>query len=280
MTLEIVNLSGRVIIHTAGMPIAQLSFLRMSRPAAHPYGSRHAGSHYQGQTGPTLSAGVRLLAVSLPDRLRYLPRAWQRKNAEPAPNPTPQSLPSPLTFCKPASKPYLPGSWNRPSQCRPTPTTTPSSGMTATAGATTTSRPRPLTRARLQQLPNPPGISWGHNQAAYIREPTAARCRTKTPLKARKNWPALFTTSWPTPPAIPAAPTVSQPTPFDPHEYAEEGLVAEIITAPMLSYHDLQPLADNANSAVYVKSWRWKLGEHPEHLITAANNETADDLTC
>ena len=62
LTLEIVNLSKRVIILTAGMPIAQLSFLQMSRPAAHPYGSRQAGSHYQGQTGPTPSAGVRLPA--------------------------------------------------------------------------------------------------------------------------------------------------------------------------------------------------------------------------
>ena len=62
LTLEIVNLSARVIILTAGMPIAQLSFLQMRQPAMHPYGSRQAGSHYQGQTGPTPSAGVRLPA--------------------------------------------------------------------------------------------------------------------------------------------------------------------------------------------------------------------------
>jgi dCTP deaminase len=38
-----------------GMKIGQISFLRMTSAAAHPYGSTEAGSKYQGQRGPTPS---------------------------------------------------------------------------------------------------------------------------------------------------------------------------------------------------------------------------------
>ena len=39
----------------AGMRIAQLSFLTLSTPAEHPYGSGPLGSKYQGQAEPTPS---------------------------------------------------------------------------------------------------------------------------------------------------------------------------------------------------------------------------------
>jgi dCTP deaminase len=38
-----------------GMRIAQLSFLTLSTPADHPYGSSKLGSKYQGQAEPTPS---------------------------------------------------------------------------------------------------------------------------------------------------------------------------------------------------------------------------------
>ena len=38
-----------------GMKIGQISFLRMTTPADHPYGSDATGSKYQGQRGPTPS---------------------------------------------------------------------------------------------------------------------------------------------------------------------------------------------------------------------------------
>ena len=41
----------------------------------------------------------------------------------------------------------------------------------------------------------------------------------------------------------------------------------------MLSYHDLQPPADNANSAA-------KRSQRVFDLLTAANNETADAPIC
>jgi dCTP deaminase len=38
-----------------GMPIGQLSFMRMDGPVEQPYGSRDKGSKYQGQAEPTPS---------------------------------------------------------------------------------------------------------------------------------------------------------------------------------------------------------------------------------
>jgi dCTP deaminase len=37
------------------MKIGQLSFVQLSEPAEHPYGTRGLGSKYQGQAGPTPS---------------------------------------------------------------------------------------------------------------------------------------------------------------------------------------------------------------------------------
>ena len=38
-----------------GLPIAQLSFMALDRPALRPYGSAGLGSHYQGQRAATES---------------------------------------------------------------------------------------------------------------------------------------------------------------------------------------------------------------------------------
>lgn len=51
ITLEFTNLSDRVFHLTDGMYICQISFEKLDRPAARPYGSEGLGSNYQGQTG-------------------------------------------------------------------------------------------------------------------------------------------------------------------------------------------------------------------------------------
>ncbi len=53
ITLELHNAGQATLRLERGMPIAQLSFHRLSSPALRPYGSAELGSHYQGQTGPT-----------------------------------------------------------------------------------------------------------------------------------------------------------------------------------------------------------------------------------
>lgn len=55
LTLELSNFARLPIRLTYGMKIGQLSFIRLSSPAARPYGSAGLGSRYQGQTGPTPS---------------------------------------------------------------------------------------------------------------------------------------------------------------------------------------------------------------------------------
>ena len=55
ITLEISNLSKFPITLYAGMPIAQISFSKMSGAAARPYGSKSLNSKYQYQNGPTES---------------------------------------------------------------------------------------------------------------------------------------------------------------------------------------------------------------------------------
>src|SRR5215208_3402717 len=55
LTLELSNVANLPIAIYPGMKIGQISFLRMSSPAEHPYGSDKAGSKYQGQRGPTPS---------------------------------------------------------------------------------------------------------------------------------------------------------------------------------------------------------------------------------
>jgi len=55
LTLELSNVANLPITVYPGMKIGQISFLRMSTPAEHPYGSAGLGSKYQGQHGPTPS---------------------------------------------------------------------------------------------------------------------------------------------------------------------------------------------------------------------------------
>jgi dCTP deaminase len=65
LTLELNNLTRVPIRLYPGLPIAQLSFMTLDRPALRPYGSPGLGSHYQGQKAATESryeggpAGVR-----------------------------------------------------------------------------------------------------------------------------------------------------------------------------------------------------------------------------
>src|SRR3954449_7654982 len=55
LTLELSNVANLPIAIYPGMKIGQISFLQMTTPAEHPYGSDSAGSKYQGQRGPTPS---------------------------------------------------------------------------------------------------------------------------------------------------------------------------------------------------------------------------------
>ena len=55
LTLELSNAAGMPILLYPGMKIGQISFLRMTTPAEHAYGSDVTGSKYQGQRGPTPS---------------------------------------------------------------------------------------------------------------------------------------------------------------------------------------------------------------------------------
>jgi len=55
ITLEMANMATLPITVYAGMRIAQLSFMTMTTPADHPYGSGALGSKYQGQAEPTPS---------------------------------------------------------------------------------------------------------------------------------------------------------------------------------------------------------------------------------
>ena len=52
LTLELSNVATLPITLYPGMKIGQISFIRMSTPAEHPYGSKEVGSKYQGQVGP------------------------------------------------------------------------------------------------------------------------------------------------------------------------------------------------------------------------------------
>jgi dCTP deaminase len=55
LTLELSNVANLPITIYHGMPIGQLSFMRMDGPVEHPYGSRETDNKYQGQTEPTPS---------------------------------------------------------------------------------------------------------------------------------------------------------------------------------------------------------------------------------
>ena len=55
LTLELSNVANLPITIYYGMPIGQLSFMRMDRPVDNPYGAGAVGSKYQGQAEPTPS---------------------------------------------------------------------------------------------------------------------------------------------------------------------------------------------------------------------------------
>jgi dCTP deaminase len=55
LTLELSNVANLPITIYHGMPIGQISFMRMDGPVQSPYGSDAAGSKYQGQAEPTPS---------------------------------------------------------------------------------------------------------------------------------------------------------------------------------------------------------------------------------
>jgi dCTP deaminase len=55
LTLELSNVANLPITIYHGMPIGQLSFMRMDAPVERPYGSRGAHSKYQDQSEPTPS---------------------------------------------------------------------------------------------------------------------------------------------------------------------------------------------------------------------------------
>jgi dCTP deaminase len=55
LTLEITNLTRVPIVLYPNLPIAQLSFMRLDKPAERPYGHPELGSHYHGQIEATES---------------------------------------------------------------------------------------------------------------------------------------------------------------------------------------------------------------------------------
>ena len=55
LTLELSNVANLPITIYEGMPIGQISFMRMDGPVERPYGSRDTRSKYQGQAEPTPS---------------------------------------------------------------------------------------------------------------------------------------------------------------------------------------------------------------------------------
>lgn len=55
ITLELSNVANLPITLWPGMKIGQLCLFRLSSPSEYPYGSKRAGSRYQGQRGPTPS---------------------------------------------------------------------------------------------------------------------------------------------------------------------------------------------------------------------------------
>ena len=55
LTLELSNVANLPITIYHGMPIGQISFMRMDAPVESAYGSEQAGSKYQGQAEPTPS---------------------------------------------------------------------------------------------------------------------------------------------------------------------------------------------------------------------------------
>ena len=62
LTLELSNVANLPITVYPGMKIGQISFLKMTTPAAVPYGSPELGSKYQRQHGPTPSRSFKNFA--------------------------------------------------------------------------------------------------------------------------------------------------------------------------------------------------------------------------
>jgi dCTP deaminase len=56
VTLELSNVANLPITIYQGMPIGQISFMRMDGPVENPYGSEGMSSKYQGQSEPTPSS--------------------------------------------------------------------------------------------------------------------------------------------------------------------------------------------------------------------------------
>ena len=56
ITLELSNVANLPITIYHGMPIGQISFMRLDRPVEKPYGSGELTSKYQGQSEPTPSS--------------------------------------------------------------------------------------------------------------------------------------------------------------------------------------------------------------------------------
>ena len=67
LTLVLNNLTRIPIKLYPGLPIAQLSFMALDRPALRPYGSPELGSHYQGQRAATESRYEGLRSAAAPD---------------------------------------------------------------------------------------------------------------------------------------------------------------------------------------------------------------------
>jgi len=70
LTLELSNVANLPITLYPGMKIGQISFLQMTTPAEHPYGSREAGSKYQHQVGPRPSRYFENFRQGEPERSR------------------------------------------------------------------------------------------------------------------------------------------------------------------------------------------------------------------
>ena len=74
LTLELSNLANLPINLYVGMRISQISFMRLTSPAEHPYGSNALGSKYQGQMEPTPSRFFQNYDAT-PSRSRHRGRA-------------------------------------------------------------------------------------------------------------------------------------------------------------------------------------------------------------
>ena len=66
LTLELSNVANLPITIYYGMPIGQISFMRMDGPVEVPYGASEAGSKYQGQAEPTPSRFYRNFEEPVP----------------------------------------------------------------------------------------------------------------------------------------------------------------------------------------------------------------------